>query len=205
MPTYKLTYFNGRGRGELIRFVFAQAGVEYDDVRITGEEFGKLKPTLPTGMLPVLDVDETKLSGSGPIAWYLAEEFGLAGSNNLDKAKIGGILDVLGDLLGKMIPARFGDCEETKLKAKKDLEEKFFPKYLGVLQKLITDNKSPDGWAFGNSVTIADLSMCVLLDEILEKAPPLGDSFPAVKKNVDAVKALPKIAAWLKKRPETPF
>ena len=205
MPSYKLTYFNGKGRAELIRFVFAQAGVEYEDKRITGEEFGKLKPTFPTGMLPVLDVDETRLSGSGPIAWYLASEFCLAGKSNLDKAKIACILDVLGDLQGKMIASVFGDSEEAKSKAKKDLEEKFFPKYLGVLEKLYTENGSSDGWAFGNSVTIADLATCVLLDQAFQMAPPLADSFPAVKKNVNAVKELPNIAAWLKKRPETPF
>ena len=44
MPSYKLYYFPGRGRAELSRFVFAQAGVQYEDVRVKGEEWGKLKP-----------------------------------------------------------------------------------------------------------------------------------------------------------------
>ena len=44
MPKYKLIYFNGRGRAELTRLVFAQAGVEYEDCRITKEEWSKIKP-----------------------------------------------------------------------------------------------------------------------------------------------------------------
>jgi hypothetical protein len=35
MPEYKLTYFNGRGRAELTRLVFAAAGEKYEDERVT--------------------------------------------------------------------------------------------------------------------------------------------------------------------------
>ncbi len=202
MPSYKLIYFNGRGRAELIRFLFAQAGVEYEDCRVTGEEFAKLKPSLPTGSLPVLEVDGDRLTGSSPIAWYLASEFGLAGSNNLENSKIGAILDVVGDLQAKLLAARFGD-EESKAKGKKDLEETHMPRYVCTLEKFIEKNGSADGWIFGNKPTIADFAICVLLDQALDSA--LSEKFPVVRKNINAVKALPKIAEWLKKRPETPF
>lgn len=35
MPSYKLTYFNGRGRAELARLIFAAAGVPFEDERIS--------------------------------------------------------------------------------------------------------------------------------------------------------------------------
>ena len=44
MP-YKLTYFNGRGRAELGRLIFAQAGVQYEDVRIERADWLQLKPS----------------------------------------------------------------------------------------------------------------------------------------------------------------
>lgn len=35
MPKYTLYYFNGRGRAESIRLVFAAGGQEYEDKRVT--------------------------------------------------------------------------------------------------------------------------------------------------------------------------
>ena len=43
MPSYKLIYFNARGRGEMTRLMFAAAGVKYEDCRLTKEEFLKLQ------------------------------------------------------------------------------------------------------------------------------------------------------------------
>ena len=75
MTTYKLIYFNSRGRAEIIRQIFALAGIKYEDMRVTEEEWAKLKDNTPYGALPVLEVDGKMLAGSGPIARYLAEKF----------------------------------------------------------------------------------------------------------------------------------
>lgn len=45
MPNYKLTYFGFRGRGELIRFLFAAAGVQYEENTIEGSAWPELKPS----------------------------------------------------------------------------------------------------------------------------------------------------------------
>ena len=41
----KLTYFNLRGRAEPARLILAYAGVDFDDCRVTSEEWQKLKPS----------------------------------------------------------------------------------------------------------------------------------------------------------------
>lgn len=43
MAEYKLTYFNLKGLGESIRYIFAYANVPFDDNRIAKESWPALK------------------------------------------------------------------------------------------------------------------------------------------------------------------
>ena len=45
MPSYKLTYFDARGRGEIARMVLAAAGQKYENVRVSFEDWPALKPS----------------------------------------------------------------------------------------------------------------------------------------------------------------
>merc|ERR1712088_280581 len=51
----RLTYFPARGRAEITRLILAHAGVKFDDIRLTGEDFAKVKPILPYGSMPILE------------------------------------------------------------------------------------------------------------------------------------------------------
>ena len=42
-PSYKLIYFNARGRAEHIRYILAYAGVDYVDERVPKERWPELK------------------------------------------------------------------------------------------------------------------------------------------------------------------
>ena len=54
MADIKLTYFAGRGRAEISRLILSYAGVKFTDERVTGEQFGAMKSSLPWGQVPVL-------------------------------------------------------------------------------------------------------------------------------------------------------
>lgn len=204
MSTYKLTYFNARGRAEIIRFLFVQAGVDYEDNRIKFEDWPKLKETTPFGTLPILEYDGRVIGGSMPIARFVAEKVGLAGTNEAENAEIAGIVDFLGDLATRLNTANYEKDEGRKAQLKKDLSEQHLPKFFGILEKRITQNTS--GWLFGPNVTYADFRLYLLASIVKNTvSEKFFDDYPGTKKLTEVVEALPKIAEWLKSRPKTEF
>lgn len=99
--------------------------------------------------------------------------------------------------------------EAKKAELKKKIEEEDMPKYFGILEAYSTKNNSPDGYIYGNKPTYADFSIYNALG--IKMAPNftiynafgIKDNFPRIGKLKAAVEALPKVAEWLKKRPET--
>merc|ERR1712130_659696 len=83
----RLTYFPARGRAEISRLILAHAGVKFDDIRLTGEDFAKVKPLLPYGSMPILEYKGEVICESMAIAKFLAELTNLGGTTTLNKAK----------------------------------------------------------------------------------------------------------------------
>ena len=200
MPSYKLTYFNSRGRAEAARIIFAQAGVEYEDKRLSGEEWAQLKPSTPTGQLPILEVDGKTLYGSIPICRFLGERFGLGGSNDLENAEIAGLGDFLHDFFMKFYPMFFEKDEEKKAELKKDIEENVIPSFMDRLEKIVSS--TPGDFLFGEKLTYMDLSFFNGLD-MLKMFPTIVEGRPSLTKVKESVGSLPNIARWLKERPQT--
>ena len=198
MSQYKLTYFNGRGRAELIRLILAQAGVKYEDNRVAGEQWTELKPKTPFGSLPILEVDGKTLGGSIPIAVFLAQRHGLAGANDFENAEIASIMDCLGDLVLGFMTMFFEKDETRKAELKKKFEEETCPKKFDVLAKKV----SAEGWLYGSKVTYVDLAFFNLAERFPEGVLA---KFPSLKDLVDKVAALPNIAKWVAERPDTKF
>lgn len=119
MVQYKLHYFDGRGRAEIIRLIFVTAGVEYEDIRIPREEWPAVKPSkliscsssdliltpsserltdMPLGQMPVLEVDGVKLCQSGAISRYLANLYDLAGKSDMDKYWVDAFREAMEDI-----------------------------------------------------------------------------------------------------------
>ncbi len=146
--------------------------------------------------MPVLEVDGKMLGGSGSIQRYLAEKFGLAGSNDFENAEIDSIIDAIGDLAQEL---RKLNSEKDEAK-KAEMKTETFPKFFGIFEKLISNNAS--GWIYGSKVTYADFALYNVMGWVQTGA---ADSFPAIKKNMEAVETLPNIAKWLKERPESEY
>ena len=70
---------------------------------ILSDDMPSLKPGLPYGQLPVLEVDGVNICQSMAIARYLANECGLAGSSSIVKAQIDEVVDVINDVQNAMV------------------------------------------------------------------------------------------------------
>lgn len=205
MPTYKLSYFNARGAAEPIRFIFAQAGVSYEDIRVEygAQSWTDLKPNTPFGVLPMLEEDGKKLGGSKVIGRYLGEQLGLAGSNAFENADIASISDTTGDIIqevGKLFEEK---DEAKKAEIKKKLNEEVFPKKFEFLEKRAATNDN--GWLAGK-LSWADFFHYQALEFIMMLVDPdFLSKYPGMKKLYDSVEALPNIAKWIKERPKTNY
>uniref|UniRef100_A0A8C3HHA9 glutathione transferase n=1 Tax=Chrysemys picta bellii TaxID=8478 RepID=A0A8C3HHA9_CHRPI len=148
MPHYKLMYFNLRGRAEIIRYLFAYSGIKYEDHRIEQVDWPKIKPTIPFGKIPILEVDGVTLHQSLAIARYLAKETGLAGQTPLEQALVDAIVDTIDDFMS-MFP--WGEKnQDVKQQIFNDLLTNTAPGLLRDLDSFLGDNK----WLVGKSVSI---------------------------------------------------
>lgn len=50
----KIYYFDVYNRAEPHRMLLNHAGVSFEDVRIEGKDWMKLKPTMPDGVIPAI-------------------------------------------------------------------------------------------------------------------------------------------------------
>ena len=73
MPkSIKLFYFDFHGgRGETARLALSIDGVPFGDERVKGADWPRLKPSMPFGELPVLEVDGQRISQLNAINRYV--------------------------------------------------------------------------------------------------------------------------------------
>ena len=210
---YKLTYFNGRGLAETSRYLFALAGVEYEDFRyppaangVQSPAFEAVKDSLPFGQLPILQVGGASgvvLAQSKAIERYLAHQFGLFGSSPLQRQLIDSVLEAVVDLRNAYFKAR--DQPEEKAK--------FFNNTLVTQLRYIerlANQHSGSGeknTLIGSSISLADVQLYhffTLFDD-QQAISRAVDNFPIVKASRANVGNQPQIQAWVAKRPQTPW
>ena len=205
MSTYKLYYFNARGRAEISRLIFAAAGQKYEDIRYEGDAWPTHKPEMPLGQVPVLEVDGVKLPQSITIARFLAKQFHLAGKDNFEQAKVDAVVDTITDAAMKLGPIRMEKDEAKKQELKKKFIGEELPKHLQNLEVLgkLYGNGGP--YFVGNQLTWVDLFFHFFGENLLGMDGNCLDNHSWLKQNRAEVEKQPKIAEYLKNRPKTPF
>merc|ERR1712186_288615 len=154
-----------QGRAEFSRLLLAQAGVKYEDKRISQAEWEKLKPTMPFAELPALEVDGQTIVQSLAIARFIAKKHGLAGNGDMEAAKADMIVDGCSDFINKVVfPLHFEKDAGKKAALKEKMKTETFPKFLTQVGKVLNDNGESFWWAaVSPTPTSAWLPSCTAL------------------------------------------
>ena len=130
---------------------------------------------------------------------FLANQYGLAGRTNLEKAQADETVDAINDIFSAAIPVfTCKDPEEKKI-----LMAKFIETVAAGFEKLEKRLESRGGQFFaGNSLTWADLHLFAFLDTLNSMVPNAVDKFPKMKDLNCRVGELPNIKNWMSTRPK---
>ncbi|KAH0950896.1 hypothetical protein HN011_000336 [Eciton burchellii] len=200
MSTYKLTYFNITGLGESIRYLLNQCNIKFEDIRINMEDWPKYKPNMPMGQMPILEIDGKVYHQSKAISRFIAKKGNLYGSNEIEMTEIDTMVDDIEDLR-HALSIYFWEKDPIFKANLKEIAYKKLPFYL---DKFETQVKNNGGYFIRGKLSWPDLlwaSYKQYLSVILEGDP--NKDHPELKKLVEKVQALPKIKAYLEKRPKT--
>ncbi|XP_006825032.2 glutathione S-transferase-like [Saccoglossus kowalevskii] len=205
MSQYKLVYFQFRGRAELARLVFAEAGIEYEDIVIDRkDEWPKLKSSpgisrFPFSRAPILEVDGVTIGESQAIARFLARRHGLYADDAFDQAKIDMITDTMKDIFKWLAEIFF--AKEKKQELMDKYYNDAFPLLLQGLERVLKENNGGDGYFVGDKVTLADLAFIDTCFPMVEWRPEVLKDYPKLNALKQRVESRPRIAEWMKKRP----
>ncbi|XP_067684444.1 glutathione S-transferase 1-like [Haliotis asinina] len=205
MPSYKYIYFNVRGRGEIPRLVLQCAGVPFEDKRIEFDEWPALKKEIPTGQLPVMEIDGKQFPESMSVSRYLAAEYGLAGKTPLDRLTADYITEQTRSMKEPIYKYFFLEDATKKAELEKAFFEETVPKFFGLWDNEVKGNTSGNGFLVGNEVTIADLAVMDALDFVLQNQDvkaTFASKYPNLSRNYQAVISIPNIKQYRDTRPE---
>eukprot|EP01132_Coremiostelium_polycephalum_P006681 gene6681-8265_t len=193
VPT--LTYFNGQGKGEIIRLIFAYTKTKFNDNRVN-EISDELRKELPYGQLPVYRDGDLYIAQSIAIARYVAEKTGLQGKTPQQKAVIDEVVDSFGDVVSGYFQSRNDEVKLTNFKTNT------IPKFVGAWEKKLSATKyiAGDNFTWGDIVVAHGYAYLEFLG--------FGDNVKSFTKVAALTKeffANKQVADYVATRPESKF
>lgn len=192
-------YFDFAGsRGEEVRLALVIAGVPFDDDRVGRDEFARIKPDLPFGSLPVLEVPgHGVFAQSNAILRLIGRLHDLHPDDPWDAARHDAVLEACEDLRHRIsATSRMADQAERKT-ARQALADGFIPHWAKGIEALIGD--SP--FVGGPRPAVADIKI-----HMIEKALRAGnfddipttvlDPYARIHNVARGVASHPTVQAW---------
>lgn len=195
-----LTYFDFDGsRGLECRLALTAAGLPFEDIRLSRDQWLALKPSVPFGALPVLEEDSRKLAQSNAILGYIGRGHGLYPTDPWQAAAHDALLQSVEDLRIKLPDIKgLSDAE------KKATREAFAAGWLTQWATTVS-GQVVGPFVAGDKLSVADLKLFVILRSILSGAydhipASFLDRFPKLLALHGAVLAHPAIHAYFQGR-----
>jgi len=205
MVHYKLYYFDVRGLGETIRLILHYANQKFEEERYTFENWETYKSRQPYGKVPVLEVDGKPLAETFAIARFLAKQYGLAGKDAWDQAKVDEIADFHKDVSHEVGPyfrakvGGFGGGDKDQLYKENFLPavEKNFPIYVRVLKE------SGSGFMVKSGLTWVDFLIGEYMNTVHHMHPEVLKKYPELEQYRQRVANVSQIKKYIETRKHT--
>jgi glutathione S-transferase len=197
-----LTYFDVRGRAEVVRLILEETATAYREKRVQMDEWPKLKPSLPFGQLPTYEEGDLLIVHSHAIYRHLARVHNLYGRNEREHVRCDLVEETFVDAQTNVGGFYWHPEFATK---RNEYEKTTLPDLLGKLQRLFEQNNDGNGYWVGDDLTFVDFCAWHLLDYVRPFSQKTLDRFEKLNAIKQRIEARPRIAAYLRsdRRPKT--
>lgn len=202
MSKPRLVYFDFAGsRGEECRIALHLAGIDFEDARVKREEWPGLKPTMPFGSLPVLEIPgKGALAQSNAILVYIGRQHRLHPADAYEAARHEALMCSVEDVRHLLTPSlRMTDADQ-----KRQAREALAANELKTWGAQIERQLGAGPFVAGATLQVADLKLHILTrwltSGVLDHIPKsVLDHAPKLLRLVQAVAEHPGVKGWLAK------
>ncbi len=200
----RLTYFNFPfWRAETSRLALHIGGIEFEDVRLGGDDFRAKKAAgdFPYGQLPILEVDGRVFAQSVGIAKFCGKLSGLyPKDDDLAALQVDEFLDAAAQITSFVNPSMREKDPDKRAALREELGKETFPHWLSLLEKRM----GPGDYLVGESLTVADLAIWRLMGwltgGVLDGIPKdLLKSHTRLEAHFKRIDGREDIRAWMQK------
>jgi glutathione S-transferase len=158
MANYKLTYFDfPGGRGEPIRIAFHAAGQDFEDQRISFEEFLQTRDQMRFNCAPVLQIDGVEVTQSNAMLRYVGKMAGLYPEDPTQALYCDEAMDAVEDMLHQVV-FTFGLEGDALKNARQKLTDGWLTIFIKGLGEIL---ERGGDYIADNRLTVADLKVYV--------------------------------------------
>src|SRR5690349_13036160 len=196
MSKPRLIYFDFAGsRGEECRIALHLAGIDFEDVRVKGDDWPAMKADMPFGAMPVLEIPgKPPLAQSNAILVFVGRQHGLHPADAFEAARHEALMCAVEELRHTITPTLRITDPEQKRQAREALAANELRTWGGYIEHQLGDGP----FIGGATLQVADIKLYMavrwLTTGTLDHVPTtLFDEYPKLMRLYHAVSEHPGV------------